>query len=432
MSDGDILNVRALEQGLEQMKRVANQDVTMKLIPGTSPYTSIVELTRTETAPVTVGISVDNGGYEGTGKWESSISTSWYNPLGLNDVLSYTYGKDIEKDDARLGSSNYYLSYSIPYGWYTFTASLYRNHFRQTVATLQPYLSSGVTEGNTIGIERVLRRNQTSKTSIQAQALRKERHNYIDDEEIGVQQQKTTAVEVGLKHRQYAGNTQADLYGYYRKGVGGWGAEKQSWEDGITNGTPRYSLWGFQMSLKVPVGKGMYSFRLVGQYAPMKLSSSEQLSIGGRYTVRGFDGEQSLSGERGAYMQHEFSYPLHQGTPMKLSSSEQLSIGGRYTVRGFDGEQSLSGERGAYMQHEFSYPLHQGTWTPYLGLDAGVVGGPSTEYEVGKVLVGAVLGVRAALSPRVQVDLHVGTPLYKPDGFRTGKTTVGFSMYAQL
>lgn len=31
---GDILNVRALEQGLEQMKRLPNQDVNMQLVPG--------------------------------------------------------------------------------------------------------------------------------------------------------------------------------------------------------------------------------------------------------------------------------------------------------------------------------------------------------------------------------------------------------------
>lgn len=55
---GDILNVRALEQGLEQMKRVSNQDVSMKLLPGTDKYSTIVELTRTESAPFTIGLSV--------------------------------------------------------------------------------------------------------------------------------------------------------------------------------------------------------------------------------------------------------------------------------------------------------------------------------------------------------------------------------------
>lgn len=66
-STGDILNLRDLEQGLEQMKRVANQDVSMKIVPGSKAHTSVVELTRTESAPITVGISVDNAGYKETG-----------------------------------------------------------------------------------------------------------------------------------------------------------------------------------------------------------------------------------------------------------------------------------------------------------------------------------------------------------------------------
>ena len=33
LKEGDILNIRRLEQGLEQMKRVSSSDVSMKLLP---------------------------------------------------------------------------------------------------------------------------------------------------------------------------------------------------------------------------------------------------------------------------------------------------------------------------------------------------------------------------------------------------------------
>lgn len=387
--EGDILNVRSLEQGLEQMKRVGNQDITMQLVPGSKPYTTIVELMRKESSPIQIVTSVDNGGYKETGQWEGSVAVSWYNPLGLNDIFSYTYGKDLEHEDNRLGSDNYYASYSIPYGWYTFNASMYRNHFRQTIATIQPYLSSGVTEGQNFGIERVLRRDSLSKTSLQVQVVRRERHNYIDGEEIDVQHQKTTAMELGIKHRQQVGRTQANIYGFVRKGIGGWGAIQQPWEDGVNNGTPRYTLWGLQLNLSSPIQvghrMGLYTFRFVGQYAKQM-----------------------------------------------LNSSDQLSIGGRYTVRGFDGERTLSGEYGAYIQNEWALPLKNGTFEPYIGLDVGAVGGPSTQYELGHVLVGSIFGVRGRLGNNVGYDVNIGTPIYKPQGFKTGKTTVGVSVYAQI
>lgn len=389
VSNGDLLNVRALEQGLEQMKQVANQDVTMQLQPGHTPYSSIVELQRTESSPITMGLSVDNYGYKATGRWESTLNASWYNPLGLNDVLAYSYTKDIEHDDARLGSSNYYASYSIPFGWYTLSATAYRNQFRQTIATIQPYLSQGTTTGQSLSLERVIHRDDTKKTSWQVQVLRRERHNYIDGEEIDIQKQKTTALAFGIRHRQYAGQTRWDWYGYYRKGVGGWGAEKQPWEDGISYGTPRYGLWGTEFNLSAPVTvggrSGTYTMRLVGQYASMR-----------------------------------------------LTTADQISIGGHYTVRGFDGERNLSGEYGLYMQQEVAVPLDNGHWTPYIGVDAGFVGGPSTKYEIGRALVGAVIGLRGQWGTHVGFDVNIGTPLYKPQGFKIGKTIVGVSIYAQL
>lgn len=300
VSNGDLLNVRALEQGLEQMKRVANQDVTMQLQPGHTPYSSIVELQRTESSPITMGLSVDNYGYKATGRWESTLNASW-----------------------------------------------------------------------------------------QVQVLRRERHNYIDGEEIDIQKQKTTALAFGIRHRQYAGQTRWDWYGYYRKGVGGWGAEKQPWEDGISYGTPRYGLWGTEFNLSAPVTvggrSGTYTMRLVGQYASMR-----------------------------------------------LTTADQISIGGHYTVRGFDGERNLSGEYGLYMQQEVAVPLDNGHWTPYIGVDAGFVGGPSTKYEIGRALVGAVIGLRGQWGTHVGVDVNIGTPLYKPQGFKIGKTIVGVSSYAQL
>ena len=59
---GDILNIRDVEQGLEQMKRVSSQSVTMQLLPGTSVGTSIIELSIKQDKPVHGSISIDNSG----------------------------------------------------------------------------------------------------------------------------------------------------------------------------------------------------------------------------------------------------------------------------------------------------------------------------------------------------------------------------------
>ncbi len=43
---------------------------------------------------------------------------------------------------------------------------------------------------------------------------------------------------------------------------------------------------------------------------------------------------------------------MGNGTVPPLTQQDKLSIGGRYTVRGFDGELSLSGEKGWLWRNE--------------------------------------------------------------------------------
>ncbi len=60
--DGELLNLRDLEQGLEQMKRVTSQDVSMQIVPADVPGESDVVLDVKRGKPWTVVASIDNSG----------------------------------------------------------------------------------------------------------------------------------------------------------------------------------------------------------------------------------------------------------------------------------------------------------------------------------------------------------------------------------
>ncbi|MDC6190027.1 POTRA domain-containing protein, partial [Ralstonia solanacearum] len=64
---GDLLNLRDLEQGLEQMKRVASQDVDMQIVPTDVPGVSDVVISVKRAKPWTVVAAVDNSGTRSTG-----------------------------------------------------------------------------------------------------------------------------------------------------------------------------------------------------------------------------------------------------------------------------------------------------------------------------------------------------------------------------
>src|SRR5690606_9411750 len=72
-----------------------------------------------------------------------------------------------------------------------------------------------------------------------------------------------------------------------------------------------------------------------------------------------------------------------------LLPQDRFSIGGRYTVRGFDGESSLVGDGGLLLRNELGWILNGSYKEPYLGLDLGRVTGTSKHVLEGKALVGA-------------------------------------------
>ncbi|WP_250490429.1 ShlB/FhaC/HecB family hemolysin secretion/activation protein [Caballeronia sp. INML2] len=114
---------------------------------------------------------------------------------------------------------------------------------------------------------------------------------------------------------------------------------------------------------------------------------------------------------------------------------DDLTIGSRYTVRGFDGEQMLAGEKGFFWRNELQAPIGKTGQTLYAGIDYGRVFGPNTAFLAGTQLVGAVIGIRGGVPSKYagfSYDLFAGTPIYKPSALETSRVTLGFQMTAQF
>lgn len=275
------------------------------------------------------------------------------------------------------------MSYRLPQGNTTYTFNTYKYNYHQTVAAITPFLSKGSTRGMEFGIEQLINRTSRTKTTGIAKIIRKERHSFINGEELGVQEQHTTALELGLSHRKYKGNTAFDVYAFYRQGVPWLHAKQQDWEGIGDNPTSRYHMLGLegQIQSRIRIGhkNGVYTMRFRSQF-----------------------------------------------TADRLLGTDQFSIGGRYSVRGFSGEKVLRGESGYYIQNEWALPFEKEDITPYIGIDIGHVWGPSTEWQVGNTLMGGVLGVRGHVFHHVSYDVFIGTPLKQPKGFNADKRVWGF------
>ncbi|KWE70044.1 hypothetical protein WL79_20415 [Burkholderia ubonensis] len=390
--DGELLNLRDLEQGLEQMKRVSSQDVSMQIVPGDVPGESDVVLDVKRGKPWTVVTSIDNSGTRATGKLQGNISLGIDNPLGLNDVFNVGASQDLEFGDKRLGSHGWNAFYSIPWGYWTATLSSYTNTYYQQIAGVnQTFVASGNSKTIDFKLARVLARSQNDVFGGYVRLSRRFGQSFIEDTEISQQRRNNTLIELGLTDRHYFGGAQFDGSLAYRQGVGGFGAQ----DDVLAAGggpTYRYKMAVVDANLSVPFAIARQPFRYVTTFH-------------GQYTGN------------------------------TLYYIDDLTIGSRYTVRGFDGETMLAAARGFYWRNELQMPIGQTGQALYAGLDYGHVWGPQPVALVGTQLAGAVIGIKGTIGTRLGAygyDLFAGTPIYKPSGFTTARVTVGFQLTGQF
>ncbi|KVD01528.1 hypothetical protein WI77_32815 [Burkholderia ubonensis] len=390
--DGELLNLRDLEQGLEQMKRVTSQDVSMQIVPADVPGESDVVLDVKRGKPWTVVVSIDNSGTRATGKLQGNISLGIDNPLGLNDVFNVGASQDLEFGDKRLGSHGWNAFYSIPWGYWTATLSAYTNTYYQQIAGVnQTFVASGNSKTFDFKLARVLARSQNDVFGGYVRLSRRFGQSFIEDTEIPQQRRNNTLIELGLTDRHYFGGAQFDGSLAYRQGVGGFGAQ----DDVLAAGggpTYRYKMAVVDANLSAPFAIAQQPFRYVTTFH-------------GQYTGN------------------------------SLYYIDDVTIGSRYTVRGFDGETMLAAARGFYWRNELQMPIGQTGQALYAGLDYGHVWGPQPVALVGTQLAGAVIGVKGSVATRFGgygYNLFAGTPVYKPSGFPTARVTVGFQVTAQF
>ncbi|MCF0154140.1 MAG: ShlB/FhaC/HecB family hemolysin secretion/activation protein [Veillonella sp.] len=385
---GELLNIRKLEQGLEQMKRVSSQDTKMELVPGTEPHTTDLVLTIQRTdKPIHGLVSLDNSGLKDTGSLQWNVSASADQFFRANDTFSFGFNGDGAQEGAEKGTRGHNLSYVIPSGNDTFSLQYYKYNYHQTVPSIPfIFLSSSSTKSGKVNWNHVFFRNKTVKRSWNVGIQRRTSHSFINDQEVDVQTMDTSDLILGLDERRYLGANTLYTSLSFKGGMGWFGAQEDYSHGNSDLPTTRYKQVILDMDYVVPKTWG---------HRPARIMTS-------------FHGQWTLNGDR-------------------LYNRDMVSIGNRYTVQGFDGEHTLLGESGWYLRQEVSSKIGQLNSDIYAQVDMGAVYGPSTDILTGRFLAGGALGMRGQFNSGLFYDLFVSTPFYKPQGFKTAHVTTGFT-----
>ncbi|WP_443304507.1 ShlB/FhaC/HecB family hemolysin secretion/activation protein [Variovorax sp. CCNWLW235] len=392
---GDLLNLRDIEQGLENLKRAPTAEADIQIEPSTAPDAkpgdSDLVVKYVQARKVRLTLSLDDSGTKATGRNQAGATVSVDNPFGLNDLFYLSANHSINShflSEPSYGTEGQTVHYSLPYGYWMlgFTAS--NSQYHQSVAGLnQNYVYAGKTNNAEVKLSRLLYRDQSRKTTLALKGFRRESRNFVDDTEVDVQHRVVGGWELGLNHKEFIGEATLEGTLALKHGTGGFGSIAAP-EEEFGEGTSRMKLYTAEVSLNAPFKLGEQKLRYSG-------------------LIRA------------------------QWNRTPLTPQDRFSIGGRYTVRGFDGETSLMGERGWLIRNDIGWAMDQSGAELYVGADYGHVGGRSTVDLLGRSLAGAVVGVRGQWS-KLSYDFFMGAPIRKPEGYRTAKTTFGFNLNASF
>ena len=377
---GDLLNLRDLEQGIDQVNRLASNNARLDLRPGSEPGMTEVRVLNTPSRPYRASISGDNHGPESTGRSQLAFAFTGERLLGWNELLLYTHRRSQPNEAPGRDSASDSLYAAVPFGYTSASFSASRSRFVSTVVTPGglPLRFRGSGRSDSLRLEQVLRRDRGSRWTLGASLTSKDARNYLADEFLAVSSRALTVLDIdaSVASALHGGVLTAEL-GYAR---------------GLKLGG----------ALRDPAGLPGYAPH--AQFGKARLGFSYLLP----FRARGLDAQFST----------QFSAQHAQHV---LYGSEQILIGGIYSVRGFS-ENTLSGDHGWISRNELSVlpvlalgparlPLRV-----YAALDAGGVSDRHGGLQKGR-LAGMALGVSGSWNG-CTFDVFHARPLSQPDSFR--------------
>lgn len=371
--EGEPLHLGDLESAIAQVNRLRSNKTTMNLLPAKEEASTDVILNSAETLPFFGSLGVNNYGSAATGKLQLYGGFVWENFFGFSDIFSINMNTTDKQQLGRKSFGNTY-TYSVPLGKWLWEASLSRFTYSQTILGLNDsYISHGESEVYALASNYKLYHTRTQNIELNAQMAQKKTLSTLDHSVIDSSTYDLSVGRAGIKYVYQ--QPKWELYALidYYHGLNPFNP--------TTDGTLKHDFSKWTLSAggskyfdtTLPI---TYNFSAYAQYSNDLLYSVEQISIGGGYSVRGFQ-KQGLSGNSGWYARNELTFETSQNLSAYLAYDIGHIASGEDTVGGTLSSTTI-GFRGHYPSFDVdiyhAIPLSSPNKTfdtdPFIGISA--------------------------------------------------------------
>ncbi|MFM0203072.1 ShlB/FhaC/HecB family hemolysin secretion/activation protein [Paraburkholderia fungorum] len=364
---GEPLNLRDIEQGVDQIERVVPGGVRVAIRPAPAEGYSDVVLTGSAAPSVALNLSADNNGTENTGRDEAGAALTLNNALGLGEQIMFSGDATVPVHSDRF-RRNYGFSAALPVGYWTFSYAAAGGNYAIPLNIYGVDLRyHGRSIQHRLTASRTVERNARSKTDVFASLTHYTGHVYLDDFELQNSGERQSAAQIGVN---FATRVAGDSY--------------LTLSPSITQGLAPGST-----DMRASAGPNTH-------FRKAALSASFYKALT----------------QRVAYLSSAYG----QWTPDTLYGSERITVGSDSSVRGFR-DRYLYGNSGAYWRNELIWKVAAPSWagrvTLTAAIDAGRVIPVAGEPASGGNVIGAALAASTAFK-NIAGSISVGTPLRSP------------------
>lgn len=341
---GDVLNIRDLEQAVDQINSVPGNKVQLDLVPGSAPGQTVVVLRNQASQPYKAFIGLNNQGAPSTGRNGLTGSLSLGSLLRQGEVIDLTARSSIPPGDDDKSSSSVALGVTLPAGYATYAMALSRSEYSTGFDTQlgRHLVASGHSTTFDLKAERLLQRDQRSRHSMTLGYSTTDTRNFVDSSLIGVSSYRTHTLAAGLLSVLFLGDGVLVIRPQVTLGT----AAQNNLPAGVNPASdgPQAEFTkatidvDYKRDFRVAERQLQWSSAFKGQVSHDALFSSQKLLLGSADSVRAY-ARAPASGDSGFYWRNDLALQHATtlgGQAVKLRGWVGLDVG-RVSNRGSGG-----------------------------------------------------------------------------------------------
>lgn len=381
---GNVLDLRAIEQALDNLQRLSSVTASVALRPGSAPGESDIVIARRQNRFCQLVGWLDNGAAHHDGRYRTGLMLALDNPAALSDRLSLAVSRTFSIGGRRQ-VGNITGHYSVPMGYWLLGIGASDSRSQQRVTCQRRhYCYAGHQRNLDLQLAWVLHRNRTAKTTVSGGGLLSQSHHRLNQVTLHPQTRRTGTWRLGISHRRYLHPAALEVVVNYRRGTRWFG----------------------------PRATGQEMTRRAGQATARPGGEETDFAAG----------EDTLTLD--AWVQRAFTLARqtvtfsaryrYQASAAPQAVQDAFAVDGRWALRGVDAGMPLTASRGWMLHPTLAWRTAIPQQEVYLSAGYGEVrdGGGGRGKARWRCLAGAALGVRGHLSrAKLSYDVSAELPL---------------------